>query len=156
MKKCFLLFMICFGLIGCIRSPVFANEINNGTAVESSVSDAEDTILDFSGSAKLGDTTVKAVPIVPTPDPDTASGTWEVVFQPVLQRFAHFSPARTPDQNVLTNGYSSETSTSLLTLMINLFAKIAGFTVALVFMYWGIRKVTSAIMSAFKRGRLRI
>lgn len=154
MKKSIFLFLLCFGLIGCIRSPVYADEINDSNAVEESAETAQDTILDFSSAAKLGDATIKAVPIVPTPE--DPSGTWESVFQPVLQRFAHFVPTVKPGSQILASGFESNSNTSIVTQMIHVIAGIAGFTVGLVFLYWGIRKVTRAIMSAFKHGRLRI
>lgn len=43
-----------------------------------------------------------------------------------------------------------------VTTIVAVLASVVTACIALVFMWWGIRKVTRAIMAAFKRGKLRL
>lgn len=43
-----------------------------------------------------------------------------------------------------------------VTTIVAVLASVVTACIALVFMWWGIRKCTKAIMAAFKRGRLRL
>lgn len=40
--------------------------------------------------------------------------------------------------------------------IIAVLASVAGVSVGLVFMWWGLRKAISALMAAFKRGKLKL
>lgn len=43
-----------------------------------------------------------------------------------------------------------------VTTVVGVLAAVAGVAVGLVFMWWGVRKGTRALMSAFRRGRLSV
>lgn len=43
-----------------------------------------------------------------------------------------------------------------VTTVVEVLAYVAGICVALVFMWWGVRKASKALMSAFKKGKLRL
>lgn len=43
-----------------------------------------------------------------------------------------------------------------VTTVVEVLAYVAGICVGLVFMWWGVRKAARALMSAFKRGRLKL
>lgn len=40
--------------------------------------------------------------------------------------------------------------------VVEVLAYVAGICVGLVFMWWGVRKASRALMSAFKKGKLRL
>lgn len=40
--------------------------------------------------------------------------------------------------------------------VVQLLASLVGVTIGLVFMWWAVRKVTGAIMSAFRKGKLSV
>ena len=63
----------------------------------------------------------------------------------------------------MTTAISSSDFTSVLTALqaqisvatvVEVLAVLAGACVGLAFMWWGVRKVTSALMAAFKKGRI--
>lgn len=43
-----------------------------------------------------------------------------------------------------------------VTTVVEVLAYVAGISVGLVFMWWGVRKASRALMSAFKKGKLRL
>lgn len=43
-----------------------------------------------------------------------------------------------------------------VTTVVEVLVYIVGISIALVFMWWGVRKATRALMAAFRRGRLKI
>ena len=43
-----------------------------------------------------------------------------------------------------------------VTTVVEVLVYIVGISIGLVFMWWGVRKATRALMAAFRRGRLKI
>lgn len=43
-----------------------------------------------------------------------------------------------------------------VTTIVEVLAYVAGICVAMVFVWWGVRKASKALMSAFKKGKLRL
>ena len=57
------------------------------------------------------------------------------------------------DFSAVITGLQSQISVGTI---VELLAALVGVTVGLVFMWWGVRKVVGAIMSAFRNGRLSL
>lgn len=65
------------------------------------------------------------------------------------------------ESSVLTSSAFSSVIAALqaqlsVTTVIEILAYTAGVCVGLVFVWWGVRKASRAIMGAFKRGRLKL
>lgn len=106
-------------------------------------------ILDFSETAKDGiegtDPVVRSLPPFPT---DLTND--QQLFQPFLARLLSWSF----DSNGNTT-YGSGNK-NVLVYVTNILVLLVPFAVGIVFFWWGLRKTVSAIMSAFKKGKLRI
>lgn len=50
---------------------------------------------------------------------------------------------------------SSMTSQISVTTVVGVLASVVGSAIALVFMWWGVRKGASVLMNAFKKGKLK-
>ena len=57
------------------------------------------------------------------------------------------------DWQSVINAITSQISVSTVVAVL---ASLVGAAIGLVFMWWGVRKVTSAIMAAFRRGKLKL
>lgn len=71
-----------------------------------------------------------------------------------------FQTGSTPTTAITSSSFSS-VITALqaqlsVTTVVEVLAYVAGICVGLVFMWWGVRKAARALMSAFKRGRLKL
>ena len=66
---------------------------------------------------------------------------------------AEANPVSATDWSAITTAISAQISVSTV---VGVLASCIGACIGLVFMWWGVRKVTKMIMAAFKRGKLRI
>lgn len=66
---------------------------------------------------------------------------------------AEASTVSASDWSSITTAISEQISVATV---VGVLASCIGACIGLVFMWWGVRKVTKMIMAAFKRGKLRI
>lgn len=62
-------------------------------------------------------------------------------------------PIGTTELNPVLNAYIDQIN---VRLVVTVLAGAAGVSVVLVFLWWGVRKVTGALIKAFKKGKIRI
>lgn len=55
-----------------------------------------------------------------------------------------------------TSVMSALTAQISVATVVEVLAVVAGACVGLAFMWWGVRKATAALMSAFKKGKIRL
>lgn len=143
-------------LISCLVALFLPFLMTTNTRAEE-LENQEIEIYDFSNGAvsgELGDNpTIKSIPVIPPAE----SGNQTVLnLDPVLQRLQWV--VYNPSYSQIVNGPDSELGQNngwiahARSLIVNWIPLIVGC----VFFWWGLRKVISAIMSAFKKGKLRI
>lgn len=145
-----LMLLLCFSLFNAKHT--FANELND--VVVSSDLNENMKITDFSGSARDGVSLPNDVSIKSIVVPSEPTESWfRNLFNPILSRFFHFTFNQ---KGVTTYPDEVDQYNSLLHHAKTLLSMIVAPTIGLVFFWWGLRKVSRAIMTAFKRGKLRI
>lgn len=67
----------------------------------------------------------------------------------------------TGSSTVLTSGAFESVIAALqaqisVTTMVEILAYVAGISIGLVFVWWGVRKASRSLMAAFKKGKLKL
>lgn len=70
-----------------------------------------------------------------------------------IEILAEYTPVTASDWSAVTDAIAAQISVSTVAAVI---ASCVAACIALVFFWWGVRKVVRMIMSAFKRGKLKI
>lgn len=121
--------------------PTYAEEITS-----------EVEIVDFSGNVKDGGEVVKAVPSVPAGDNSQFT---QAVWKPLMERFYRFD-IHSNGVSYYDEGWIENNSQTIFNKIVFFLTFMIPIIIGLVFLWWGIRKTVAAIMSAFKKGKLRI
>lgn len=142
MRKILICCLVALFLPFLMTTNTKAEEINN----------LNNEILDYSEVSKLGEGSVELRSIS---FPDEGDASLFTAFKTLLPRFNFIKEAPTETEIIEGTGNNANLST-LQRRTVALLAYIVIPSVGLVFFWWGLRKTVSAIMSAFKKGKLRI
>lgn len=135
MRKIIICFLVALFLPFLMTCNIKAEELEDNTI----------DVLDFSEASKIGgEVSIKSMPIFPPNDSEDIMTNAFVTF---LDTFNHISAAPGGNPTGGTNWFAY-----LKIILVYAVPVLTGG----VFFWWGLRKTISAIMSAFKKGKLRL
>lgn len=142
-------------IICCLVALFLPFLMSTNTYAEEIESIEEQEIVDFSGASLDGssDVSIKQLPVYPENEEGYTIDSWLPDF---LSRFNGVFFAPTWSSIVNGPNASQQESTNLMVRAVQLLTAGVPLIIGLVFFWWGLRKVAGAIMSAFKKGKLRI